>query len=108
MEMTFFEKDAITMRDGSLSHTRENNCVCNMRAVRCRVYTLRRLQRNRCGLQAKTLKKTKICAQCSFQSHEDHQVFGEDDLHHRVEEDNVEEDNHTQPVLGSTMHVSDF
>ena len=52
VKMTFFMKDNETMRapkrELRLSHTRENVCACGMCAVRCTVYTARRLQTNRC------------------------------------------------------------
>ena len=43
------------------------------------------------------------CAQYSFQSVDDHQVCGEDDLHQEVEEDDSEENHHTQQVVVSTV-----
>ena len=69
----------------SLSHTRENVSVCEVRAVHCGVHTHRRLQGNRCCLYAKALKKTTLIrAQCASQFEKDQQV---DDLHQVVEED---------------------
>ena len=49
---------------------------------------------------------TLIRAQCSSQFEENHKV---EDLHQVVkEDDDSSEDHQIQPVLGSTVHVSDF
>ena len=79
-------------------HARKCLRVCEMRAVRCAVYTSRRSQRNRHLLVSENLEKSN-CAQYTFHSVDDHQA---------AEEDDSEEDHHIQPDFGSTVHAAGF
>ena len=99
MKMTLFKETQKTMRTepgSGRGATRETMFACfKMRVVRCSAHTSTVAYKGiAVASQRNPSKKTSNCAHCSFRSVDDHQVFGEDELH-RVAEQGVSVDGHS-------------